>query len=458
MAINLLNMLSDQIGGDVISQASKFLGENESSTKSAMGAAFPAILGSLMSKGSTTSGAKSILGMLTDGGHDGSIFSKMGGLFGGGSQTSGLMNAGSGILNILMGNKTTGVIDLIMSAAGIKKNAATSILSMAAPLVMGMLGKVVNKNKMDASGLMGLLAGQSKHVANAAPTGMADLLGFANLGGKVTETANAAANTARNTARATANTAVETAEKGGSWLKWALPALLLLGALAYFVPGMMNKAKDATVSAVDATKDAAGNVADAAGNVAGKAVDVTKDAAGAVAGAAGSAVDAAGNAAGAVADAAGEVLDAATKQARAALSGIKFAAGSVGEGFVNLLKTEKDLVGKSLAFKNLTFAVGSANIDPKSEVEAANLASVLKAYPNINIEIGGHTDNTGNAANNLKLSDARAKSVKAYLVSKGIAANRISTKGYGATSPKASNDTAEGKKANRRIEAKITKS
>ena len=67
------------------------------------------------------------------------------------------------------------------------------------------------------------------------------------------------------------------------------------------------------------------------------------------------------------------------------------------------------------------------------------------------------TDNTGNAAKNKTLSEARAKSVAARLTAKGIAANRITTVGYGAEMPAASNETAEGQKQNRRIEVKRIK-
>ena len=73
------------------------------------------------------------------------------------------------------------------------------------------------------------------------------------------------------------------------------------------------------------------------------------------------------------------------------------------------------------------------------------------------IQISGYTDNTGNTQDNIVLSEARANAVKKYLSNKGIDNNRIIAKGYGSSNPKASNDTAEGRANNRRVEIMVLK-
>ena len=76
-------------------------------------------------------------------------------------------------------------------------------------------------------------------------------------------------------------------------------------------------------------------------------------------------------------------------------------------------------------------------------------------YPQMTIEIGGHTDGKGSEAYNQRLSENRAKAVVDYLVSKGVDAKRLKYKGYGKTMPVDTNDTEEGRAKNRRVEFKI---
>ena len=85
------------------------------------------------------------------------------------------------------------------------------------------------------------------------------------------------------------------------------------------------------------------------------------------------------------------------------------------------------------------------------------VADVLIKNPDVKGEVQGHTDNVGNAEYNQNLSERRAASVKEYLVSKGIAAERLVVKGYGLTLPIASNDTKEGRAKNRRVQLKEIK-
>ena len=77
---------------------------------------------------------------------------------------------------------------------------------------------------------------------------------------------------------------------------------------------------------------------------------------------------------------------------------------------------------------------------------------MLKEHADLKLVIEGHTDNVGDAAANQALSEKRAAAVKAYLVGKGVDASRLESKGLGATKPKVSNDTPEGRQTNRRVE------
>ena len=102
-------------------------------------------------------------------------------------------------------------------------------------------------------------------------------------------------------------------------------------------------------------------------------------------------------------------------------------------------------------FDRLLFDSGKATLQPQSQEQIGNIAAILKAYPKVKIRIGGYTDNTGDAAMNLTLSQARADSVMAQLAPLGVDAARMEAKGYGAEHPMADNTTEEGRQKNRRI-------
>jgi OOP family OmpA-OmpF porin len=99
------------------------------------------------------------------------------------------------------------------------------------------------------------------------------------------------------------------------------------------------------------------------------------------------------------------------------------------------------------------FQTGSAVIDARSDRLLTVLAQLLNEHPELlKVSIEGHTDNVGKPRDNKKLSQERAESVVAFLVEKGVAAERLSAKGWGEEKPVTTNDTDEGKAANRRVE------
>lgn len=104
--------------------------------------------------------------------------------------------------------------------------------------------------------------------------------------------------------------------------------------------------------------------------------------------------------------------------------------------------------------QGLTFESGSADILASSFANLDDVAELLLAHPDITLEIQGYTDNRGNAEFNRRLSENRARAVKHYMVSKGVPESRLTTRGYGIENPVATNDTAEGRARNRRVELK----
>jgi OmpA-OmpF porin, OOP family len=136
---------------------------------------------------------------------------------------------------------------------------------------------------------------------------------------------------------------------------------------------------------------------------------------------------------------------------------------SVPEGSFNyslnqwLAGTSDTTVPKRFVFDNLNFETGSTKLTPESAPTVESLVVILKAYPNVAVRLEGHTDNTGDADANKKLSLDRAIVVRGIMVAGGIADARIGTDGYGQEKPIAPNETEEGRAKNRRTELVVEK-
>jgi outer membrane protein OmpA-like peptidoglycan-associated protein len=124
------------------------------------------------------------------------------------------------------------------------------------------------------------------------------------------------------------------------------------------------------------------------------------------------------------------------------------------------IQTERDEAGNlivNLSGESLKFDTGKATLKPEGESLLTRLAGVLKQYPENRISISGHTDSVGDAAANRGLSQSRAESVKAYILSQGVPTRCVlSAVGYGEEHPIADNNTAAGKAMNRRVELSIS--
>ena len=105
-------------------------------------------------------------------------------------------------------------------------------------------------------------------------------------------------------------------------------------------------------------------------------------------------------------------------------------------------------------YKGVQFETNSAELKPSAIPVLNEIAAGLKAQPDLRVEIQGHTDSRGSKQLNERLSQRRAESVKKYLISKGVSADRLEAKGYGPGKPVASNNTAQGRAENRRVELK----
>ena len=425
MSINILELVKDQISGQLASQASSFLGETENGVSMALGGIMPALLGGTISKVSTDTGAQGLMDML--GKLDMGTFGNIDGIFGDGAgSVNGLMTTGGSIVESLLGGKSGTIVDFIANMAGLKSSSSSSLLKMAAPLLMSIIGKQISGKGVGY--LKELVMGPKSQVANAMPAGLGNLLGFGDIFGKTMESVKTSVPLstpapAPEVKIPVADPALPTTPAGtGGLLKWILPALLAIAAVWFFTRNGCNKQVEETINSTQVEAEEA--------------------------------MDAAGDAAGSMLDAAKSLFSNVDAAAKEAFDKLTIEDGSAADQIRKYI--EGGFAGDpSFQIKNVNFATGSSALSKEAQAEVDNLAALLKVYPAVKIEINGHTDNTGDAAANQTLSEGRAASVMGRLIADDIDAARLKAKGYGQTEPIADNATEAGRAQNRRIELKV---
>ena len=122
----------------------------------------------------------------------------------------------------------------------------------------------------------------------------------------------------------------------------------------------------------------------------------------------------------------------------------------------SILQTRDSARGLIVSMSDVLFDTGKYSLKPGAREKLAKVAGILLAYPGLDIEVGGYTDNVGGDEMNQTLSENRAGSVRDYLVQQGVATNSVSSKGFGNTLPVASNDNSSGRQQNRRVELLVS--
>lgn len=429
--MNLLALLKDYLTPEIISKAANLVGEDHTNTATAMSGILPAILGGVVGKASTADGASSVMSMITSGGHNGGMLDNLSTMLGGGSGTDSMLSGGSGILSSLFGDRVSGIASAIGNFAGIKSGSASSLMSMAAPMILGLIGKHLSTNGSNTSGLMSLLSGQKDHIASAMPAGLGDklggLLGLGSMFGGASSTMSGVANDASRTVSSTPNYASNKVEEAAGGLpKWLLPLLIVAAVIAgllYFMRGC-NKTPETVNSTVDSV-----------------ATDMSAG------------MDS-------VASSTGSAISSATEAVRKLFklklpdgSEIEVPEGSLEDQIVKFIQDDNQKIDKNVWFNfdRLLFDTGKSTLKVASQEQIEKTVAVLKAFPKVKIKIGGYTDNVGDAASNMKLSSDRATVVMDAIVAGGIDKSRLEAEGYGDKNAVASNDTEEGKAQNRRI-------
>jgi OmpA-OmpF porin, OOP family len=432
---NLLDMAKSYFSNELISKASSSLGESEGGISKVISAAIPSLIGTIADKASSHEGANSVLSMASEQ-NDSGILGSLGGFLGGDDNSNSLLSKGSGIISSLFGNggQSNMLTTLISSFAGVKGSTVGTILSMAAPAILGLVGKHTKDNNMSASSMASMLGEQKKSAMSMLPAGFS----LSSLTGGASSAAASVSNTAH-----AAYSNVE--EKAGGGMKWLLPAIIV-GALAigayYMFKDGCNKPADAVTTTGGDTANAAKPVTEG-GTTTTVPVEAPKPTVGAD---------------GLVSYDLGALGD-LDLPGGVKLTGVN--ANGFENTLVNFIKTGTvDTVNKGANWFNLhdvQFVSGKTEYStPKAMAQIKNVGAILKAYPNVVIKVGGNTDVSGNAAANVDLSQRRANQVMKDILANGAGATQIKeAKGYGSEFATAAAGDKAGMAADRKTTAKV---
>ena len=361
MANSLLTSLLSTLDKRTVGGIAGALGESEESVWRGMQSSIAAVLGGMAGKSADPSALGKMVDLAPKEPLGDITWPRVADAI---SANSPLLFAGQRLLSGLFGTSESAITSAISKESGLGSSVTSTLMAMAAPMVMAFLGKRVRDEGMTMSGLGSLLQRESSTIRSALPAGVSDLLW---------PRAPIAA-----TASPVVAQAVERERSSFGWL-----AIL---ALALLVPGLLwlfSHTRKPTITQ-----------------------PITP----------------------------------------APLGTANRVAPDLGE------------IVKPKLFENadLWFDTGSTSLRPESQEQLDKIAADLTAYPDVRLKVGGYTDNVGSAERNLQLSQARANSVVAELVRKGVSPDRLTAEGYGQQNPIADNATAEGRAQNRRVSVSVT--
>jgi OmpA-OmpF porin, OOP family len=391
----LIDTLRSFVTPELLSQGSAALGESQGNVSRGLGTAFAAILAGLLAKSSDAGAMRQIMDLLMDRSVDPGAVRNPTELIGAdGLARSPLIDLGSRFLSSVLGPQTGAVASTVSTNAGLKPSSGSTLLGLAAPLVMSVLGDRIRRDGLNATGLASLLSSERDSILREAPASLASLLGLGSA------------------ARSGYEEYREPARRAGSWLGPAVLAALVAAAGLW----AFSHRQPATQSA-----------AAPEGQTASRSLTDLPDLG-------------------------------TFKRTLPNSYELSAPANGIEKQVVVFIEDSGKPVDPAtwFNFDRLLFETGSARLKPESTEQLRNVAEILKAYPKVKVKVGGYTDDTGDPDANLKLSQDRATNVMSQLIVLGVAADRLSAEGYGQQYPVADNATDAGRQQNRRIAMRVT--
>ena len=388
-----MSMVSPQLGA-IAGQ----LGESPDAVQKGLQGGLATVLTSIGNKASDTSFLQQLLGLVKSPVIDATTTPDLGAMISGGVNSP-MKDLASQFLSMIFGSsdKQSTISNLIGQASGLKGSSAASLLGMVAPLLLSYFGK--QAGSLNAASLGSMISGELPSLARFLPAGLGTILGGASL---------------PHTVHTPPVNIDQPKSGGGGWVLPVLIGLLALGGLFWYLFRGQEPAAQPVEKAATAVVEAPKGLWAALGNFfKRKLPDGTE---------------------------------------------LSIPELGVENKLIAFIEDNTKMVDKEtwFDFDRLLFDTGKATLKPESQAQLKDIAAILKAYPKVHVRLGGYTDNVGDKAANVKLSQERAANVEHELTQLGIASARLDSKGYGEEHPVASNDSEEGRAKNRRISLRVT--
>jgi OmpA-OmpF porin, OOP family len=390
MAESLFASLLHSLDQSSISQIASLLREPEQNISKGMESSIASVLGAMVSNAGDPGGLGKMLDLVPSNFGEMSWSKMAAGLSSAGSS---LIDTGKQLLPGLFGSSSSSVADAVARDSGIGPAKATTLLAMAAPMVLGFLSRRVRDQGWSMRELSSALLREGATIRTGLPAGVDDLFW---------PRASAATASSPVIAQAVQH---ETSSRAG-WL-----GVLTLGAAALGGFWLWTHIRRPVETAAVQTTGEANRLTEEAGRWAGSIK-------------------------------------------RRLPNGIDVPRNGIESRLLNIIDGT-DVTGRTswLDFDHLMFDSGSSKLRPDSAEQLDHIAAILRAYPNVQLNIAGFTDHVGSSAENLELSRARAESVKKALVSRGISPDRLAVQGFGETL--SDNSTTAARASNRRVAVQV---
>ena len=407
MADNLMEMAVRHLGSSGLSALGNALGLPDGKSESAFSTGAASVLAGMLNKAGSESGLGALLNMATK--STSMDLSSPGDIFTDPTKMSSLQDVGGNILGSLFGDKKDGIFNVVSGALGLDNTKGGSLLRIAAPVVMSLIGKLVKSKGLNMEGLAALLLGQKTHIKDQIPPGLLQEMGVSNLDEMAERTV---VETTPRQAEHAAHTPSPSGRSGiGKWLWPLLIALAVLWAL-----NMCAKKE---------------KMEDGSGGVVMEQDEVVVEEA-----------------------PAGSADDPMTTPDTAPQAPMDRSTGNFDTDFRAYLADDTREPGKEFPL-NIEFPTDGSMPNAESMPDVQSLIKIMQENPGLSVTIEGYTDSDGDAGANQKLSEARAKGIRALLVNSGVDEERVKAVGMGPANPIADNKTEEGKQKNRRIVVKV---